>query len=92
MSKLDECRIKIDEIDTQIIKLYEERMKVVKGVIEYKLDHNIPILDSDREKAMLDKNIGKIENDEYKKYYLDVLKGFLTASKAMQKDILDSKK
>ena len=41
---------------------------------------------------MLNKNLAIISKEEYKKYYKDVLTGFLKASKEMQKDILDAKK
>lgn len=88
MNKLEECRNKIDEIDTQIISLFEERMSVVKEVTKYKKDNNIPVLDSSRESVMLDKNLKKINSEEYKHYYHFVLEGFLSASKAMQNDLL----
>ena len=90
MSKLDEARVKIDEIDSKIIELFEERMNTVIDVINYKIENNIPVLDSNREAAMLEKNLNKITNEEFKKYYKTVLEGFLKASKDMQKDILDS--
>lgn len=92
MTKLELCRNEIDQIDEEIIKLYEKRMEIVKEVINYKIDNNIEILDSSREEKMLNKNLTKISKDEYKKYYKDVLSGFLKASKEMQKDILDAKK
>ena len=92
MTKLESCRNEIDSIDEEIIKLYEKRMEIVKEVINYKLDNNIEILDTSREEKMLNKNLVKISNEEYKKYYKDVLTGFLKASKEMQKDILDAKK
>jgi monofunctional chorismate mutase len=91
MSKLDESRVKIDEIDTQIIELYEKRMQIVKDVIQYKIENNMAILDSNREAAMLEKNLQKIKNEELKKYYKSVLDGYLKASKDMQKDILEQK-
>jgi monofunctional chorismate mutase len=91
MSKLDESRVKIDEIDTQIIELYEKRMQLVKDVIQYKIENNMAILDSNREAAMLEKNLQKIKNEELKKYYKSVLDGYLKASKDMQKDILEQK-
>ena len=90
MSKLDEARNKIDEIDSKIIELFEKRMTVVKDVINYKIENNIPVLDSNREAVMLEKNLNKIQNNEYKKYYSSVLQGCLKASKDMQKDILDN--
>ena len=92
MTKLELCRNEIDLIDEEIIRLYEKRMEIVKEVINYKLDNNIEILDTSREEKMLNKNLVKISNEEYKKYYKDVLTGFLKASKEMQKDILDAKK
>ena len=91
MKTLEESRIEIDEIDNKIIELYEKRMKVVKDVINYKIENNIPILDANRESSMLNKNLKKIKNEEFKKYYEDVLKGYLKASKEMQQDILNSK-
>ena len=92
MSKLDQARVKIDEIDSKIIELFEERMSTIIDVINYKIENNIPVLDSGRESAMLDKNLKKIKNEDYKKYYQSVLEGFLKASKDMQKDILNSLK
>lgn len=87
MNKLEESRKLIDEIDTKIISLYEERMKIVEKVIKYKIENNISILDSSRESKMLENNLNKIKNDKYKKYYSNVLSGYLKASKAMQEDI-----
>ena len=66
-------------------------MQVVKEVIKYKIENNIPILDSNREAAMLEKNLQKIKNEDLKKYYKSVLDGYLKASKDMQKDILEQK-
>ena len=89
MKKLEICRDLIDSIDSQIIELYEKRMEVVKDVIEYKIENDLPIYDQNRESLMLEKNLSKIKNEKYKKYYSDVLKGFLKASKEYQKDILN---
>ena len=91
MNKLEKARLVIDEIDSEIIKLFEKRMTTVKDVIEFKIENNMPILDNNREAAMLEKNLTKISNEEYKKYYHLVLEGFLKASKDLQKDILENK-
>ena len=68
-----------------------KKMDVVKEVIEYKIENNIPITDSNRELSMLENNLKKIKNEKYKKYYKDVLEGFLKASKKMQEDIIKKK-
>lgn len=91
MNKLEEARTKIDSIDEKVIQLFEERMDVVLEVIKYKVENNIPILDSSREAIMLEKNLRKISNEEYKKYYKIVLEGYLKASKELQQDILNKK-
>ncbi len=91
MKRLENCRVLIDNIDNLIIELYEKRMDVVKEVIKYKIENNIPITDSNRELSMLENNLKKIKNEEYKKYYKDVLEGFLKASKRMQEDIQNNK-
>ena len=91
MEKLKICRDLIDSIDEKIIELYEQRMDVVKEVIEYKLENNISISDSSRENKMLENNLKKIKNEEYKKYYKDILDGYLKASKRMQEDIKEKK-
>ena len=88
MEKLEICRDLIDSIDNQIIELYVKRMEIVKEITKLKIDNNLPVLDQNREKIMLEKNLEKIKDDEFKKYYKDVLEGFLKASKEMQKDII----
>ena len=68
MRNLSKARDEIDNIDTQIIKLFEQRMDIVKDVANYKIENNLPVLDSSRENIMLEKNLKKITNEEYKKY------------------------
>jgi len=51
---LNEMRIKIDEIDSEITRLFQERMDVVSGVAEYKRQNNMPVLDAKREREKLD--------------------------------------
>ncbi|MBP5092156.1 MAG: chorismate mutase [Bacilli bacterium] len=88
MEDLTKIRLEIDAIDEEIAKLYERRMDAVKEVARYKIKANLPIYDEAREKAMLTKNLGRLEKDSYRKYYERVLNGFLSASKQMQNDLL----
>lgn len=88
MEKLEIYRDLIDSIDNQIIKLYVKRMEIVKEITKLKIENDLPVLDQNREKIMLEKNLEKVKDDEFKKYYKSVLEGFLKASKEMQKDII----
>ena len=92
MEKLEICRDLIDSIDNQIIELYVKRMEIVKEITKLKIENDLPVLDQNREKIMLEKHLEKIKDDEFKKYYKSVLEGFLKASKEMQKDIIGKQK
>lgn len=50
MSELDNLRIKIDEIDKELTKLFEERMNIVLKVSEYKKKNAVPVTDSKEKK------------------------------------------
>ncbi len=54
MVDLKISRDKIDQIDRQIVKLFEERMEVANEVAKYKIETGKPVLDKEREEAKLD--------------------------------------
>lgn len=51
---LKECREKIDQIDQEIVKKIEERMRVAEQIGCYKKEHNQPITDLLREREKID--------------------------------------
>ena len=51
MNKLEQARTQIDAIDREMAKLYEARLDAVKDVIAYKIENDLPILDSGREQV-----------------------------------------
>ncbi len=56
---LSELRIKIDQIDDQIIHCLTERSQCVAEIAQLKYQKNIPIHDAGREKVIIDKIIAK---------------------------------
>lgn len=56
MSKLDVLRGNIDEIDHQIVHLFERRMAVTRAVGEYKQKIGMPVLDVARERDVIAKS------------------------------------
>ena len=50
MIDLQECRNEIDKIDSDIIRLFEQRMKVCEDVAEYKIRTGKKVLDPESEK------------------------------------------
>lgn len=65
MSDIDDYRNRIDEIDREITKLFEERMNTVIKIADYKKANNLPIFNRDRENEVIEKNIGYLENNDY---------------------------
>lgn len=61
MNKLEQARAQIDAIDREMAKLYEARLDAVKDVIAYKIENDLPILDSGREQAVIEKNLQFIQ-------------------------------
>ncbi len=55
MEDLSVIREKINEIDDKIVELWKERMEACLSVAEYKKANNIPILDSKRERELLER-------------------------------------
>lgn len=52
---LNELRGEINEIDRQILELFEKRMKVCGQVAEYKIAKGLPIFHPDREQQIIDR-------------------------------------
>lgn len=52
---LQELRKQINEIDEQMLKLFEKRMAIASQVAEYKIKNKLPVFQSDREKEIIQK-------------------------------------
>lgn len=65
MEDLKFYRDKIDQIDKQLVDLFEERMEIVLKVADYKKLHNLPILNENREKEVIDKNTARLKNKDF---------------------------
>lgn len=84
MSKLDEARKIINEVDQQMAELFVRRMQAAEMVFAYKHAHGLPILDQAREAAVIERNTALIQEEGLKGYYADYLRGLMDVSKAYQ--------
>lgn len=87
MNLLEEARLKIDQIDKEMAKLYEQRMDAVKDVITYKIQNDLPVYDGSREQRILLKNSKYIQNPDYEPYYIDFMKSVMNNSKDFQRSL-----
>ena len=65
MADLSDYRKEIDEIDHQLVPLFEQRMEVVRKVAAYKKEHNLPVLHAGREEEVLRKAADSLKNPTY---------------------------
>lgn len=84
MTQLEKAREAIDTIDRQMAALFEQRMRAVEEVAQYKMEHHLPVLDASREQAVLDKNRRYIQDPAYEEGYLEFQKQVMTLSRQYQ--------
>ena len=84
---LDNLRSEIDAVDAELVELYKKRMTLSAKVAEYKRENNMPILDSSRERALLNK-ISELSGEEFEDYSRTLYSTILDLSRAYQHRIL----
>ena len=61
--ELNELRLELDQIDREMVSLFEKRMRVCEDVARWKLENGRPILDASREKEKLQAVAGQLPED-----------------------------
>ncbi len=60
---IKECRERIDAVDEQLVKLFEERMRISDDIARYKQANGLPISDPERERKKLYDVSGKLPEE-----------------------------
>ena len=81
---LDIIRQEIDQIDDQIVKLLEERMHLVEGVVAYKKASGKQILDTKREAIIFEKVRSRVEDKRYQETIVATFSDILKRSRDYQ--------
>ena len=84
MDELMEYRIRINEIDEQLLELLIERFKITSAIGAYKKEQGIAILDPERERIIIENLKNKLENEKDAKYIIAVWEDLMKASKVQQ--------
>ena len=66
-NNLQDLRARIDAVDDEILRLFQERMNISSGIAEYKKANNLPVMDLKRERDKLSDLIEK-SSGEFKSY------------------------
>lgn len=88
MESLQELREQLDEIDTQIVDLYQKRMDVCSKVGEYKISTGKKVFDKQREKEKLSVVTENVTNDFYKKGLKELYEQLMSMSRKLQYQLL----
>ena len=88
MNELEKAREIINEVDTEIAKLFERRMRAAEMVAHYKKENGLPILDSGREDEIISRGAKRIEDTTLREYYVNFLKDTMKVSKQYQSRLI----
>ena len=86
---IQDYRAKIDQVDSELVRLYGERMEITKEIGRYKREHNLPVLDTERERNLLNR-VGEMAGEENENG-VRALFGFLM-SQGRTSQLLDGRK
>ena len=84
MASLEELRERLDEIDGQLVDLYERRMKVCEEVGEYKVKAGRKVFDRQREKEKLADVASRVTGDFNKKGIQELYQQLMSMSRKLQ--------
>ncbi len=87
--KIDELRKEISDIDGEISKLFDKRLRFARQIGEYKRENGLPVKDEEVEKRKLEKILSECgeENAEYQKALFQAI---FDISCRMQDDFSDA--
>lgn len=91
MVELSETRKKIDEVDRQIVELFEERMRLGNDVAEYKRAVGKPILDKEREREKIETMRSIATNEFNKKAVEELFQQLMSLSRKYQYTLIGAK-
>lgn len=90
MKDITLCRAELDEIDTQLVALFERRMRVSRDVALYKHENHLDILDASREQQVLSSRAAQVRDDGCRRSVTELFKEILRLSREEQARCLDA--
>ena len=89
MDLLEQARGIINEVDSEMAKLFVRRMEAAAMVAEYKKAHGLPVLDTIREEQVIRRGSARVEDDELRAYYVNFIRNNMELSRAYQHKLLE---
>ncbi len=87
---INELRMKIDKIDSELVDLFQQRMDVAKDIAQYKKNNSLPVLDVVREREKL-ASVSELGKEEMKDYIRVLYSLMFELSRSYQGSLLERK-
>ena len=84
MDELQQARVEIDAVDQEMARLFEQRMAACRQVAQYKRERGLPILDANREAAVIERGAQRVEDPDLREYYTCFLRDVMKTSRSYQ--------
>lgn len=84
MNELEQYRKEIDAIDQELTRLMESRLDSVLKIGEYKKRHRLPVLDTHREQAVIEKNVARLTNKQFEEEVTQFFQSIMAITKDTQ--------
>lgn len=82
--KLSDYREIISQCDREIVQALKVRMECIQGIIEYKREHGLPVLQPEQEKKQLDEVAREVESTPFSQEILHIFCRIMENSRKIQ--------
>lgn len=89
MKELEELRRELDEVDRELVSLFERRMALAGQVAACKIAAGRPVLDRTREEAVLASRAAMLENHAWEAEVRQLYETLMALSRGEQQRIMD---
>lgn len=86
--ELQDLRSEIDQVDRQLVTLFEKRQEICRSVAQYKIENHKKVLDKDREKQKLDTVMSFATNEFNRQGVQDLFKQLMAVSRKLQYQVM----
>ena len=88
MKELQSIRQELDQLDSELVRLFERRMVLSREVAAYKMAHDLPVLDDSREKQVLATRAAMLTDAHWEAAVRALYERIMSLSRAEQESML----
>lgn len=88
MKGLEEIRAELDQVDREMVRLFEKRMHLCREVAAFKLERGLPVLDRSREEQVLASRAAMLDNPAWAADVRALWEALMAASRAEQEKMI----